>query len=170
MLSFLSVPPPIIPTVCCQTIPLHSIASFHWRDHVMTIAYQIFLYTKKRGYENIIHFWQHDKQYDHTDPYCQNLHVIKSRLSSHLFTSLFLNCCHSSTVILKCQQCSTDPTPSRSPSHDNNADILLPCSENFLHSSATRSARSCLPHNYRRKLSSHSSKTPSQNAFSYSPA
>ena len=45
---------------------------------------------KKRGYENIIHFWQHDKKQLQVLPdTAKSSHAIKSRLYSHLSTSLF---------------------------------------------------------------------------------
>ena len=44
---------------------------------------------KKRGGENIIHFWRHEKTgTDQKCPYSDNLHAIKSRLFLHPFTSL----------------------------------------------------------------------------------
>ena len=45
---------------------------------------------KKRGYEDIINLWQYGQNSMHIpDPYCKKLHVLKSRLSPYLFTSLF---------------------------------------------------------------------------------
>lgn len=46
------------------------------------------VYTKKRGYEDIIYLWQHDKTVWALLPTLQKPHVIKSKLSLHFFTSL----------------------------------------------------------------------------------
>ena len=58
-----------------------------WWDR--RVVFVINPHTKKRGYENIIHFWQHDKNSIQASPdTAKSFHAIKSRLYPHPFTPL----------------------------------------------------------------------------------